>query len=250
MTASPGRRTFDLCSSVSSPDRMDSRGAGKVAFAAKLARETGASLSLVAAHVPLPLPFPGGVRVETDDTERAIRALRDELAPGPSVEVVATHSPARAIAQVAMAHRADLVVIGSHRPRRFERFLGRNHALEVLRATSASVAVVPDGCDVRPLTRISVEVDDSPEAAVALDVAATLAHRRTACLRLVPVPRDQRVLAEVFATADLLVVSGRAAEDVVRHARGPILVAVGRPRHTDTRPAAAQDGSPAPVSSV
>jgi nucleotide-binding universal stress UspA family protein len=169
------------------------RGREAVAFAATLARATGARLHVVAAHLEPPLPFPASSRERAEQIDRAIRRVRDELAPQATATAVHALSPAHALRHAAEREHADLIVVGSRRHGRLGRILEADHALQVLHSAPQSVAVVPDGVAVAArLERIVVGFDGSPEAAAALDLAADIARRAGAQLWLQAVVDDRQ----------------------------------------------------------
>jgi nucleotide-binding universal stress UspA family protein len=162
-----------------------SRGRGAVAFASTLAEATGARLLLVAAHPNPPLPFPAGLQEQHDRADRAIRRVRDELAPTGTAMVVEALSPAHALCDTAEREGADLIVVGSRRRTRAARMLDADHALQVLHGAPTSVAVVPESGPIpAQLERIAIALDGSVEAHGALTIAADLARATGARLWL------------------------------------------------------------------
>jgi len=88
-------------------------------------------------------------------------------------------SPASAILTEAQSICPDLIVMGTHGRRGFERFAVASTAEDVIRASSVPVFVVPKRADKRrtgPLTRALVAVDGSPAAELALRFACDLAR--------------------------------------------------------------------------
>ena len=88
-------------------------------------------------------------------------------------------SPASAILTEAQSICPDLIVMGTHGRRGFERFAVGSTAEDVIRASSVPVFVVPKRADKRrtgPLTRALVAVDGSPAAELALRFACDLAR--------------------------------------------------------------------------
>ena len=159
------------------------RGRHAVAFARVLADATGASLLLVGAHPQQPLPLTASSRDEHDRTERALRAVRDELAPNALVTAVGALSPAHALCHLAERRNADLVVVGSSHHGRADRLRRADHSLQVLHGAGPPVAVVPDARAVRDgLRRIVAGIDGSPESLDALRVAADLARAARAAV--------------------------------------------------------------------
>ena len=88
-------------------------------------------------------------------------------------------SPASAILTEAQSICPDLIVMGTHGRRGFERFAVGSTAEDVIRASSVPVFVVPKRADKRrtgPLARALVAVDGSPAAELALRFACDLAR--------------------------------------------------------------------------
>jgi nucleotide-binding universal stress UspA family protein len=158
-----------------------------------MADATSARLLLVAAFQEPPLPFPEPFWEHAKRVDRAIRRVRDELAPNAETATVEALSPAHALRHTARREHADLIVVGSRHRRRVDRIVETDHALHVLNSAPESVAVVPDGTVLRPrLGQIVVGLDGSPEARVAVDLAADLARRTGARLWLHIVVDDRR----------------------------------------------------------
>jgi nucleotide-binding universal stress UspA family protein len=161
------------------------RGRGAVSLAHAIASATGARLLLVGVHHNPPLPFPGDYASQREVLERALRTVRDELAPEALLHIEADLSPARALRHVAEAERADLVVVGSRHRRRLQRILDADNAMQVLHGAPCAVAVAPDPIAPRPvIRRIGVGIDSTPEARLALATACELARRTGASLWL------------------------------------------------------------------
>lgn len=167
------------------------RGRGAVSLAHAISSATGAKLLLVGVYHNPPLPFPTTYAEQHEGLERDLRAVRDELAPEALVEIHADMSPAHALRHVARYEHADLVVVGSRHRRRLQQILEGDHAMQVLHGARCAVAVAPDPLAPRPeLRRIGVGVDATPESAVATEMAAELARRTGARLRLIAVADD------------------------------------------------------------
>jgi nucleotide-binding universal stress UspA family protein len=161
------------------------RGRGAVSLAHVLAAASDARLLLVGVQSLLPAPLPHRFAEEHEDLERALRSLRDELAPEAIVRVKARLSPAHALRDVAESESADLVVVGSRHRRRLQHILDGDHALQVLHGAPCAVAVAPDPIAPRgQLEQIGVGLDATPESDRALAIARELAQRTGASLRL------------------------------------------------------------------
>jgi nucleotide-binding universal stress UspA family protein len=168
------------------------RGREAVSFAASLADATDAGLLLVATFAQPPLPLPESLREHAKQIDRAIRRVRDELAPNARAAAVEALSPAHALRHMAHLENADLIVIGSRHHGRLERFVESDHALQVLHSAPQGVAVVPEGTTVGPqLRNIVVGLDGSREARAAVDTAVALARETGAHLRLLVVLDDR-----------------------------------------------------------
>jgi nucleotide-binding universal stress UspA family protein len=154
------------------------RGRAAVSFASILAQVTGARLVVAAAYLESSFPYPPGLlHAHAEDVERALDAVRDELAPDATTVTFEAHSPARALRQLAEREGADLVVVGSRHRAALQRLVDVDHSMQVLHDSPRPVVVVPDDADVRPrLERIAVGVDGSPESLGALAVAVELAR--------------------------------------------------------------------------
>lgn len=99
--------------------------------------------------------------------------------------------PARDLRRVADDEHADLIVVGlPHRTPR-QRLTKTDHALQVLHDAPCAVVAVPDNlAAARPLERIGVGIDRSPESATALTIALELARASGAELHLFAVASD------------------------------------------------------------
>lgn len=167
------------------------RGRGAVSLAHAIASATGARLLLVGVYDTPPLPFPATYAGMRQRLEHELRAVRDELAPEAEVRIAVNISPAHALRQLAEAEGADLLVVGSRHRRRLQRLVEGDCAMQVLHGASCAVAVAPDPIAPRAeLQRIGVGIDDTPEAAMALQTARELARRCDAELWLQVVVDD------------------------------------------------------------
>jgi nucleotide-binding universal stress UspA family protein len=163
------------------------RGRAAAALAQAIATTTDARLLLVGVQwePPLARGEPHG------DLERALHELRDELAPDARTQVAVDMSAAHALRRIARDEHADLVVVGSRRHAGVHRLAPGHAALQVLHGAPCAVAVAPDHvAPCRELTRIGVGIDDTPESAVALDMALELARRSGARVSMLAVAGD------------------------------------------------------------
>ncbi len=162
--------------------------------AADLAFRLGARLSAIHVAPPYmtydPLPaFPAGAPL---DPER-LRKLEDDLRqfvtpPGsshPLGEVfVREGNPADEILAHAAGSGVDLVVLGVHGHRAFERWLLGSVTERVARKASCSVLGVPPAAGAAPFGRVLCALDLSPPSAGTLQQAATIAQALGAGLTL------------------------------------------------------------------
>ncbi len=167
------------------------RGRQAVALGHVVAQATGARL-LIAAVYPHPgLPFPPPVGHHVDErtrADRAIRAVRDEMAPGSRTVVVAGLSPAHALCKLAESERARMIVVGSRHAAAGRHMGDADHALQVLRSAHAAVLVAPDDHPVSPtLRRIVVGFDEGAGSHDALAWGIELARSAGAHLHLISV---------------------------------------------------------------
>jgi nucleotide-binding universal stress UspA family protein len=89
-------------------------------------------------------------------------------------------SIAAGLAHVAQERRADLIVLGASHRHALTRLIAGDHVTSVIHRTSCAVAVAPAGFaqDPRPLDRIGVAYDGTPEGEVAVAHAGLLATER------------------------------------------------------------------------
>jgi nucleotide-binding universal stress UspA family protein len=129
--------------------------------------------------------------------DRARQLLADAQAPV-EYQIVAADSAARGLLDIAEEVRASVLVIGSRARVAGERPFGGRTVERLLSGTPCPVAAAPAGSREREpgqLRRIGVAYVDAPDAAVALELAARLALRTSAVLRLYSViPEEAEVL--------------------------------------------------------
>ncbi len=200
-----------------------------------LAGPTGAHVLVACAYPYQPLgpaaapigEFASAVREEAD---RALAAARAGLGDGAgTVETrpVPDSSPARALQHLAEDEDADLVVVGSTHRGRVGRVLIGAVPDRLLHGAPCAVAVSPLGFRDRApaaLRTIGVGIDDSAEAALALDAAAALAGATGARLRIAAAIGPPAGSSAVHAGYDHVVVMralrAQAEERVAEAARG------------------------------
>jgi len=160
---------------------------------------------LLAAVVVRPrLPLPAAIAGDDEarlraQLDSALSEVRGACAPSARTLLLSDRSPAHALREQIAREPVDTVVVGSsHRAADGEAFAGRT-VRQVLHGAPCAVALAargigaPDGAEAGgafALRRIVVGVDGSPEAAAALEAAATLAGRVGARLELVAVADD------------------------------------------------------------
>jgi nucleotide-binding universal stress UspA family protein len=103
--------------------------------------------------------------------------------------VVARHSPAHGLHDLAEAERVDLVVVGSSHVGVAGRVLPGSTGERLLHGAPCPVAIVPDGYRTcaHELHRVGVAYDGSPEARAALRAATEVARATGAALRVIRV---------------------------------------------------------------
>jgi nucleotide-binding universal stress UspA family protein len=160
-----------------------------LAFAAALARATGAPLLVVGAYMADPSPAylvePDHARRAHEETEQRLARLIAGLVGVKAHPRPTSQSPARALHEVAEAESAGLIVVGST-PRGV---LGRIAAGRITERTvhgaPCAVAVVPRGYAPPHdgVRRVGAAFTDSPEGREALRAAAALARHGGGQLR-------------------------------------------------------------------
>lgn len=164
-----------------------------LALARLLAETTGARL-VVAAVFPYDARHMGldaYRQALAEDRERLLAPLLDELG-GPDkaeVQALGNHSAPHALHQLVEDSEADMVVIGSSERAELGRILAGTTAERLLHGSPCPVAVAPRGYrDSDPGLRvIAVAFDGSPESTAALRLAADLAFRAAATVRIIAV---------------------------------------------------------------
>jgi nucleotide-binding universal stress UspA family protein len=192
---------------------FDGSGSGEDALvlARSCARVLGTRMIVVVVH-----PSPAAIspaRVDAEwvadrhrVAEEVVEAARRFLAAGPgdvdaAYRIVASSSAAHGLHDVAEETGAALIVVGSGAAGTAERLFAGSTADRLLSGSVCPVGVAPAGVREHPpgdLTEIGVAYIDTPEAAAALDLAARLARRTSARLRLFTVVAEE---AEVLPLA-------------------------------------------------
>jgi nucleotide-binding universal stress UspA family protein len=162
-----------------------------LALGADLCRLLGAR-PVVLSVAPWPRFMHGNdlkVALELDTGEDLKRACDSISGLDPIAKAVVHRSAAEEIGMVAKAEQALAIVVGaSHRGTAGQILLGSIGA-SLLHGAPCAVAVAPKGYadSARSLKSIAVALDDSPEAAAALDSGITLARRAGGTLTLLSV---------------------------------------------------------------
>lgn len=147
---------------------------------------------VVRPRLPLPATLAGDESALRATLDAALSDVSGACAPGARTLLLSDRSPAHALReQIAREPVAAVVVGSSHRAADGEAFAGRT-VRQVLHGAPCAVALAARGIGERSfrLRRIVVGVDGTPEAAAALETAATLAERVGARLELVAVADD------------------------------------------------------------
>lgn len=168
-----------------------SRGAeDALAFAAALAKVTGASLRLACAFPYEPRGALNAAYEELllSDARGVLDAARERLAdPDVPTHAIADLSPARALQHLAIQTGAALVVVGSTHRGRLGRVLPGATGERLLHGAPCSVAVVPHGWEDTAFRTVGAGFDCSPEAEAAVHGAHAVARRTGAVLRVMHV---------------------------------------------------------------
>jgi nucleotide-binding universal stress UspA family protein len=195
-------------------DGSDS-GEDALALGVLLCRATGA-VPVVATVYPEAYPIgPGRVDAEwvafmREQSEELLRCARRVLGDGVDADyrTVSATSESRGLHELAEQEQAEAVVVGSAHHGPLGRTSPGSTGDRLLHGSPCPVAVAPRGLREQPppaLRTIAVAFVDTPEAHEALGVAAALAQRSGARLRLLSVVPPR---AEVFAP-----LAGRDAEE-------------------------------------
>ncbi|HEY7250064.1 MAG TPA: universal stress protein [Methylomirabilota bacterium] len=153
-----------------------------------------------------------------------------------SVQVLPSHSPARALHELAEAERAHLVVVGSTHRARPGSVLPGSTGLQLLHGTPCAVTVTPRDYRLREqpvLSRIGAAFDGSTESTDAVFTAATLARAAGATLAVERVvgfsePPEDHLLAAYTADLEALAEQAHAELDAVVAAAGDGLAIISR----------------------
>ena len=174
---------------------VDGREGGQDALALAASLQHVFASDLVAVHAfGLDYYRGRGADVEHENVlqERAQKLVTDEVersGVSASPFVVADGSPGRALHRAAVAHDADLIVVGSAHRGRVGRVLAGDVTAGTLHGAPCPVLVAPraHGEHGGELRTIGVGFDGSPESQTALEFAHRIAEAVGACLRVIDV---------------------------------------------------------------
>jgi nucleotide-binding universal stress UspA family protein len=154
-------------------------------------------LTLAYMHHGYPVPARGmSVAYEAEEHERALELLkkaREEAAIEAELADRGSPSVGRGLHELADAHGADLVVVGSTRRGLFGRVFIGDDTRAALNGAPCAIAIAPAGYSQHPVAmrEIGVGYDGSPESEHALGVARNLAaeqHTRLSAFEAVSLP--------------------------------------------------------------
>ena len=126
-----------------------------------------------------------------DDAEKTACKMRDRLGVDRSIiRIIAEPSVAKGLDHIATSEKAGIVIVGSTHTGRLGRVAPGSTAERLLHGSPCAVAVVPQGYreqDERPIGRIGVAYNGSPEADEAVTAAIELARAFGARIELIGV---------------------------------------------------------------
>jgi nucleotide-binding universal stress UspA family protein len=174
-----------------------------------------------------------------EDRQRVLVPLLEQLggAEQADVEALGDHSAPRALHQLVEESEAEMVVIGASERAELGRILAGSTAVRLLHGSPCPVAVAPRGYrDTDPALRvIAVAYDGSPESQSALRLAADLASRAAATVRIIAVlprpggARPEAAQARTAWRAGLRDQVHDAAAELPKELRALPIVAEGDP---------------------
>ena len=186
------------------PTDLSDASRSAIPYAAAMARWYGAQLTVLHA-VPTfePIPIPSD-RIGTPTslvappTREAVEAeVRDWLGSSAfeglkTVVLAMAGDPVRVIADECIADAVDLIVMGTHGRRGFDRLLSGSVTERVLRASPCPVLAVPPGLDIASgatavFHRVLCPVDFSASSRRALDIALDLARQSNGTVSVITV---------------------------------------------------------------
>ena len=194
-----------------------------VRVAKEIARRTGQRARVLAVHEPMPVIAAEVQVAATPDTEaesrESLRQRVKEQLERVGIEErwpleVATGDPAATIATVARDVGATLIVMGLGGHGVFDRFLGDEMVLKVLRLGTVPVLAVAPECRSLP-SRILAAVDFSVSSVRALTLGAKLLAKGGKMTLARVIPRDDRSVNVTNALAAYSGTIGRAFDRVL-----------------------------------
>jgi nucleotide-binding universal stress UspA family protein len=202
---------------------IDGRANGRdaIALAARLLDDDG-RMTLAHVHSAAPRAFsaigPDLVREEAESSEELLRHERDEAGVEAQLLSITAPTPGRGLHEQAEAQGADLIVVGSCGRGLLGRAMLGDDARAALNGTPCALAIAARGyaTAARPLTRIGVGYDGSPESTAALAAARELAAAAGAtvtALEIVTIP-------PVMYTGLVPPLIGESIETLIEEARG------------------------------
>lgn len=194
-----------------------------IALAARL---TGASGKLTLAYVhPGALHAahavaPGRLEQESKDSHALLARERETAAVDAELLGVVSIAPGRGLHDQAERQGADLLVVGSSARGGFGRVLLGDDTRASLNGASCAVAIAARGyaADAKPLSRVGVGYNGSPESIAALGVARVIAHQQGAQVSALEVVSIPTYAFSGFASP----VTGEAIERMLAEAEGEV----------------------------
>jgi nucleotide-binding universal stress UspA family protein len=173
---------------------VDGRPTGRDAIAlSKRLVSSGGQLTLLHAHAP-DVPILGALshelmRVARTSGERLLAEERERAGVEATLVSVASDSPGAALHVHAESQAADLIVVGSCRRGPFGRVMVGDDTRAALNGSPCAVAVATRGYadEPRPLERVGVAYNGSPESRRALEVARQIAASTDASVKALEV---------------------------------------------------------------
>jgi nucleotide-binding universal stress UspA family protein len=176
--------------------------------AVELARQLldpGASLSLANVHELTPVRGASGAYgvIENEESRKLLESERDATGVQAELLTVTASSVGRGLHYLAAEHAADLLAVGSNQRSLVGRVLLGDVTRAALIGAPCAVAVAPLGyaAQSRPIARIGVAYDGSPESETALKCARELARTHSAALSALAVVEPSSYGAIVRAVA-------------------------------------------------
>jgi nucleotide-binding universal stress UspA family protein len=216
------------------------RGADAAALAQQLVAAGG---TVILAHVRVHDPggkgeLPTMSRLEHRRALNLVATVLDDLALVGKLVCISARSVGKGLHQLAIAERADLVVVGSCRHAAFGRVAISEPTSRALSGAPGAIAIAPRGyaASPAPLSAIGVAYDATTDSRDALVVARALAHNHGATLSALQVVTSddspsalEQARARIAALGDVQphAANGDPAEQLTRYTRELDLLVVG-----------------------